>query len=345
MTKLLTVQDRALIATRYEMWQSVIEVQRWWRSQWGRHATLHPDTIKNCHQKLMTTGSVCDTERSGRHSSSRSPEIVDIVREMFTQSPGTSIRKASLDTGLTYYTIHSVLKKELNYRAWKPHLVQQIFPEDCDIRMEFSEIMFGWKDDWPELFDNILWSDEAIFHVGGFVNRHNCHYWGDKDPGMKIEKMQSQPKIVVWCGFTSTKFIGPYVLHDTMNGERYLKMLKNLVWPVISQWSNIDELIFMHDGAPPHYARTVRNWLDNNFPLKWIDRRGPTSWPPRSPDLTPCDFFLWGWAKNEVYKTNPKTLTALEERIHTVLNNVPQQFLKNSTNNVQVRLQKSIDNK
>jgi hypothetical protein len=54
----------------------------------------------------------------------------------------------------------------------------------------------------------------------------------------------------------------------------------------------------MHDGAPPHYARTARNRLDNN----------------------------------------------LEERIHTVLNNVPQEFLKNSTNNVQVRLQKCIDN-
>ncbi len=84
MTKRLTVQDRALIATRYEMWQSVIELQRWWRSQRGRHATLHPNTIKNCHQKLMTTGSVCDTERSGRHSSSRSPEVVDTINS--TQS-------------------------------------------------------------------------------------------------------------------------------------------------------------------------------------------------------------------------------------------------------------------
>ena len=130
MAKRLTVQDRALIATRYEMWQSVIEVQRWWRSQRGRHETLDAKTIKNCHQKLMTTGSVCDIERSGRHSTSRSPEAVDIVRKMFTQSPETSTRKASLDSGLTYYTIHSVLKKELNYRAWKPHLVQQIFPED-----------------------------------------------------------------------------------------------------------------------------------------------------------------------------------------------------------------------
>jgi hypothetical protein len=228
MSKRLTVQDRVLIATRYEMWQSVIEVQRWW-SQWGRHATLDAKTINNCHEKLMTTGSVWDIERSGRHSTSCSLEVVDIVGEMFTRSTETLLRKAPLDSDLTYYTTHSVLRTKLNYRAWKPHSVQQIFPEDCDIRMEFSEIMFGWKDDWPELFDNILWSDEAIFHVGGCANRHNCHYWDDKDPGMTIEKIQSQLKIMVCCGFTSTKFIGPYLLHDTMNSEHYLEMLQNFV--------------------------------------------------------------------------------------------------------------------
>ncbi|CAF4029216.1 unnamed protein product [Rotaria sp. Silwood2] len=112
------------------------------------------------------------------------------------------------------------------------------------------------------------------------------------------------------------------------------------MWSTISKWDNTDELIFMHDGAPSHYTRTVLNCLDSNFPSKWIGRRGPTSWSPKSPDLTPCDFFLWGWAKEEVYKTNPKTLAELEERIRTVLNNVPQEFLKNSTSNVAVRLQK-----
>ncbi|CAF1436544.1 unnamed protein product [Adineta steineri] len=120
--------------------------------------------------------------------------------------------------------------------------------------------------------------------------------------------MQSQPKIVVWCGFISTKLIGPYILHDTMNGERYLEMLQNFVWPVISQWNNIDELIFAHDAVPPHYAGTARSWINNNFPVKWIGRRGPTSSPPRSLHLTARDFFVWGWAKDEVYKTNPKKL-------------------------------------
>jgi hypothetical protein len=38
-------------------------------------------------------------------------------------------------------------------------------------------------------------------------------------------------------------------------------------------------------------------------------------WPPRSPDLTPCDFFLWGYLKAKVYEQRPQTLEALKEAI------------------------------
>jgi len=44
-----------------------------------------------------------------------------------------------------------------------------------------------------------------------------------------------------------------------------------------------------------------------------------TEWPPRSPDLTPCDFYLWGHLKNQVYKTPPASLQILQERIENAL--------------------------
>ena len=130
--------------------------------------------------------------------------------------------------------------------------MQELKPEDCDRRMEYGELMLGWYEDWPELFENILWSDEAVFHVGGFVNRHNCHYWGtnETDPKQTVERMQTRPKVTVWCGMTASRIIGPYVLRDTMNAEHYLHMLDSFVWPTVSGWDNIDDLIFMQDGAP-----------------------------------------------------------------------------------------------
>ena len=44
--------------------------------------------------------------------------------------------------------------------------------------------------DWLNLLKNILWS-EAVFHIGGFVNRHNCPHWAGQDPRVTSEKMQN----------------------------------------------------------------------------------------------------------------------------------------------------------
>jgi len=112
--------------------------------------------------------------------------------------------------------------------------VQELTPEDCDRRMECGELMLDWHEDWPKLFENNLWSDEAFFHNGGFVNRHNSHYWAAHDPEVTVEKKQNRPKVTVCCGMTATKVIGPYLLRDTMNAERYLQMLEDCVWPIIS---------------------------------------------------------------------------------------------------------------
>jgi hypothetical protein len=58
--------------------------------------------------------------------------------------------------------------------------------------------MLGWHEDFPQLFQSILWSDETTFHVGGFVNRHNYHYWAAQDPNMAVEKLQNRSKVT--CG-------------------------------------------------------------------------------------------------------------------------------------------------
>jgi hypothetical protein len=59
--------------------------------------------------------------------------------------------------------------------------------------------------------------------------------------------------------------IGPYLLCDAMNAKRCLQMLEDYMWPIVSGWQNIDELVFMHDGSPPHFALSVPAWLDQKF--------------------------------------------------------------------------------
>ena len=64
----------------------------------------------------------------------------------------------------------------------------------------------------------------------------------------------------------------------------------------------------MQDGAPPHWAQRVRDWLNPKMLDQWIGRGGPqdrnVAGPPRSPDLTPMDFYVWGHIKSKVYVKN-----------------------------------------
>ena len=143
---------------------------------------------------------------------------------------------------------------------------------------------------------------------------------------------------------TSDRIMGPFILLDTINAERYLTMLRDEVWPIISASDNIEDLIFMQDGAPPHFAIVVRENLNARFPGKCMGRRGSYEWPARSPDLTPYSFFLWGWLKEQVYSTKPRNLEELEGRIRKVMTFILQEFLVKSVDSVHGRLEKLVAN-
>ena len=51
------------------------------------------------------------------------------------------------------------------------------------------------------------------------------------------------------------------------------------------------------------------------FEEKWIGRGGPVAWPPRSPDLTSTDYFLWGFVKEGVMAVAPTMPDDMKERI------------------------------
>ena len=79
-------------------------------------------------------------------------------------------------------------------------------------------------------------------------------------------------------------------------------MLENFVIPQIQQHQCLDSITFMQDGAPPHIGLCVQQFLRQHFTNdRVISRAFPTIWPPRSPDLYPYDFWLWGYLKNLVY--------------------------------------------
>ncbi|KAJ8958705.1 hypothetical protein NQ318_016432 [Aromia moschata] len=76
-------------------------------------------------------------------------------------------------------------------------------------------------------------------------------------------------------------------------------------------------MCFLHDGAPPHKAEIVRQYLNETYGENWIGINEPIPWAPKSPDLTPLDFL-----------TPSVNLERLKEKIRNACNELSREMLR-----------------
>ena len=75
-------------------------------------------------------------------------------------------------------------------------------------------------------------------------------------------------------------------------------------------------------------SRETMDLLRNRFGEQFISRLGPVDWPPRLCDITPLDFYLWGYVKSKCFVGKPATIEALEVNITEVISEIPTEVLE-----------------
>lgn len=325
-----------------------------------RFNELHPDKnmghnyVQELVAKFQETGSICNKKRTEPRLLNEAAQVE--VLGQFAMDPTISIRQATRVTGLCYESVRKVLKMH-KFRPYKMVILQELTDDDPDRRIEFCEIMTHKITTEPQLVKNICFSDECTFYLNGKVNKQNCRYWSDVNPHLMREGHTQYPqKINVWAGIYGNSIVGPLFINHNLNGELYHDMLDNQIQPlIIHELENqldehgeqvLDEnlLHFQQDGAPPHFTGPVRAWLNDNYPDHWIGRRGPIEWPPRSPDLTPLDFFLWGHLKSVIFKTQPQSIEELRGKIVQECRAIPPVTFENVRREFEDRLFYCLEN-
>lgn len=287
---------------------SPVTVQRVWRKEYGTNPPSD-NTIRQTYKRFRETGSIHDLKREGRPRIS--DEKVETIREQFEQHANSSLRQASRELDIPYETLRQNLKDTIGMRCFHYTVVHELLPDDHFARREYAELM-KQRINNDNILDHLCFSDEAKFCLNSVVNRHNCIIWGYSNPKSCMVKPLKSEGITVWAAMFRDKLVGPYFFESTVNQEAYLSMLKDFFIPLLKQWRRLRNTHFQQDGAPPHWGLRVREFLNQNFGDKWIGRSGPTAWPPRSPDLTPMDFYLWGDIKEKVFKRQPKNIDDLK---------------------------------
>lgn len=280
------------------------------------NAARYPDhrVFTNVHRLLFSEGHLPNQEHGGgRPANPMEDEVLEAVEE----DPSTSVRAIEITTGVPKSTAHRILKRH-ELHPYHVQRVQTLLPGDYQNRVNFSRtILERYRDD-PLFLTKILWSDESTFKKDGYMNMHNLHEWHVENPHLtRQDRSQYRFKVNMWTGILNGQIIGPFELPDALNGEVYLDFLQNHLPSLLEDVPlNIyREMWFQQDGCPAHYARSVRQYLDEEFPGRWIGRSGPISWPARSPDLNPLDFFYWGAVKEKVYSKPIESEFELRQRI------------------------------
>ncbi|GFX26288.1 DUF4817 domain-containing protein [Trichonephila clavipes] len=114
-------------------------------------------------------------------------------------------------------------------------------------------------------------------------------------------------------------------------------MITNFFIPELNN-HDVQKLGFQQDGATRHTARATIDLLKDTFGIHLISRFGPMNWPPRSYDLTPLDYFLWGYVNSLVYADKPQTLDPLEDNIRRGIADIRPQMLEKVIENWTSRL-------
>jgi hypothetical protein len=101
---------------------------------------------------------------------------------------------------------------------------------------------------------------------------------------------------------------------------------------------------FQQNGATAHTKRRSIQVFREMFPGKLISLRGNVGWPAHSPDLSPCDLFLWGYLNSKVYTHRTENLQALKDAIRRETAAIPPAITERVMRAFRNRLEESIAN-
>ena len=169
---------------------------------------------------------------------------------------------------------------------YKIMIVQKILSHDLVQRLQFSEHMLNILQNDLAV---IITSDEAHFHLDGHINRQSSLFWAKENFRELHRKSSAESKSYRAVSFV--KGLDNQALFFKISVDRRWAMVQKFFIPYLkeNEW-NIPYVRFQQDGTTTHTARVTMNVIRKTFAGRLITRNGEIPWPPRSPDLSPCDF-------------------------------------------------------
>lgn len=286
-------------------------------------------SVRNWCRKFKAdpTLSCLDQPRSGCPRFMRSQRHIQQVDRVIHRDNCRSVREISSITGISVGSIHRIIQKDLHLRKIAARFFPKLLSDEQRAkRLEVCQTNLERLRNEPTLLRNVVTGDESWVYCFQPNTKHKAQAWVSAAQERPVQALRSRSvKKVMLCAFFDDLSCVHFEFHHrTINRYRYTSILARLceklrrkrpgLWAPGCGWRRC--VLLHHDNAPAHKAYHTRAHLKETG-ISLLEQ------PPYSPDLAPCDYFLFPRIKRELRGRHFANVDMLRAAVKEVIRKIP----------------------
>ena len=291
-----------------------------------RPSCMNRASVLEWHKRFKEgRDTVRDDERCGRSKEVRTPELIGQIKNFIDKDRRVSIETISAQFDVSVGTVHTIICEDLKMQKISVKFVPRVLREDqkerpCHDSREMVELI----NSDPAVLDSLVNCDESWIYCYDPETKKQGSQWRHAgSPRSKAARQsKSTHKILMIPFFDSTGMIYMHwvATGETVNKKYYVEVLREFrkrfrrKRPTIfksGQWH------FHQDNAPVHNSILVSDYL-TKMDIKTVRH------PPYSPDLAPCDFWLFSQLKEKLRGCCYETTEEMKEAVTKITDTFTQ---------------------
>jgi histone-lysine N-methyltransferase SETMAR len=268
-------------------------------------------TIRKWYRKFRNENKVIKIrKRLGRKINQN---YVKIIKNEVFLDKNISTKKLAKKTGICRQTVTRILKKRLKMKKLKPRVVPYLLnPSQKKIRLIKSRKSVKKINEKNTV---IITGDESYFD---FTNKSGSRWYleGEKREIVgKLSKKSEKAMVTVFISKNGPEFLNVLPIGTHVNSDIFLnEIIKPLIKKLKKKYRN-DKILLHFDNARPHFSKKCLKYF-NSHNIELLPH------PPYSPDLSPCDFFLFDPLKKKMVGKTFKSHLEIMKEIQELLEEI-----------------------
>lgn len=240
-----------------------------------------------------------DDFREGRPATAITDENIDLVRNMINADRHVTYAEIAASIGIGKSQIQKILHEHLLSRKlccrWIPH---KLTDDQKKARVKWCrDTLKKYDNGTSAAVYNIVTGDESWIYCYDPETKQQSTVWVFQNENLptKVIRGRSVGKRMVASFFRKNGHVATVPLEDrkTVNSDWYTTICLPKVFEELRVTSRKRKIVLHHDNASSHTSALTRAYLENEK-IDLMDH------PPYSPDLAPCDFYLFPNVKKKL---------------------------------------------